>query len=156
MSCPWVISHMMTMSPNLISLFRRDLFYVLADVCLYSAVSRWVTWYVVASPLWHVVIGISCWLFSCFQRFLFWLENTMYCLVSWSNDPRGPGRRLEYKRRQHAPLPALPMPGAGCCAQYHTTVSPNLDTVCGGRFSWRPFWQTLERSRSAGPSMLVR
>jgi len=98
----------------------------------------------------------SCWLFLCFQKFLFWLENTMYCLGSWSNDPRGPGRRREYKRRQHAPLPALPMPGAGCCAQYHTTVSPNLDTVCEGGFSWRLFWQTLERSRSAGPSMLVR
>jgi len=26
----------------------------------------------------------------------------------------------------------------------------------GGGFSWRLFWQTLERSRSAGPSMLVR
>jgi len=47
-----------TMSPNLISLFHRDLFYrdVLGDVCFYSDVSRWVTCYVVASPLWHVVI----------------------------------------------------------------------------------------------------
>jgi len=27
-SCPWVISHMMTMSPNLISLSHNDLFYV--------------------------------------------------------------------------------------------------------------------------------
>ena len=35
-------------------------------------------------------------------------------------------------RRQHAPLPALPMPGAGCCRQYHTTVSQNLDTVRAG------------------------
>ena len=42
---------------------------------------------------------------------------------SWSIDPRGPGRRLAYKRRQHAPLPALPMPGAGCCEQYNTTAS---------------------------------
>ena len=46
MSCPWVISHMMTMSPNPISLFHRDLFYVFGDVCLYSAVSRWVSCYV--------------------------------------------------------------------------------------------------------------
>ena len=53
MSCPWVISHMMTMS----SLFHRDLFYVFGDVCFYSDVSHWVTCYVVASPLWHVVIG---------------------------------------------------------------------------------------------------
>jgi len=53
---------------------------------------------------------------------------------SWSIDPRGPGKRLAYKRRQHAPLPALPMPGAGCCEQYHTTVSQlkNLDTVRAG------------------------
>ena len=29
MSCAWVISHMITMSPNLISVFHRDLFYVL-------------------------------------------------------------------------------------------------------------------------------
>jgi len=36
--------------------FHRDLFYVLGDVCFYSAFSRWVTCYVVASPLWHVVI----------------------------------------------------------------------------------------------------
>ena len=57
MSCPWVISHMMTMSPNPSSLFHRDLFYVFGDVCLYSAVSRWVSSYVVASSLWHVVIG---------------------------------------------------------------------------------------------------
>jgi len=48
---------MMTMSPNPISLFHRDLFYVVGDVCLYSAVSRWITCYVVASPLCHVVIG---------------------------------------------------------------------------------------------------
>jgi len=27
-SCPWIISHMMTMSPNLISLCHSDLFYV--------------------------------------------------------------------------------------------------------------------------------
>jgi len=46
MSCPWVISHMMTMSPNPIFLFHRDLFYVFEDVCLYSAVSRWVSCYV--------------------------------------------------------------------------------------------------------------
>ena len=57
MSCPWVISHMMTMSPNPSSLFHRDLFYVFGDVFLYSAVSRWVSSYVVASSLWHVVIG---------------------------------------------------------------------------------------------------
>ena len=57
MSCAWVMSHMMTMSPNLISLFHRDLFYVLGDVCFYSVVSRWVTCYVVASPFWHDVIG---------------------------------------------------------------------------------------------------
>ena len=57
MSCPWVISFMMTMFPNLISLFHRDLFYVFGDVCLYSAVSRWVSSYVVASSLWHVEIG---------------------------------------------------------------------------------------------------
>ena len=56
MSCAWVISHMMTMSPNLISLFHRDLCYVLGNVCFYSDVSRWVTCYVVTSPLWHVVI----------------------------------------------------------------------------------------------------
>jgi len=41
----------LTMSPNLISLFHRDLLYVLGDVCFYSDVSRWVTCYVVASPL---------------------------------------------------------------------------------------------------------
>jgi len=29
---------MMTMSPNLISLFHSDLFYVLGDVCFYSAI----------------------------------------------------------------------------------------------------------------------
>ena len=80
MSCPWVISHMMTMSPNLISLFHRD-FYVVGDVCFYSAVSHWFTCYVVASPLWHVVIGReSCRLFFCSQKFLIWLEYTMYCL----------------------------------------------------------------------------
>ena len=32
MSCAWVISHMMTMSLNLISLFHMDLFYVHGDV----------------------------------------------------------------------------------------------------------------------------
>jgi len=40
-----------------------------------------------------------------------------------------------------APLPALPMPGAGCCEQYHTTVSQlenfqfsvNLKTFSGKR-----------------------
>ena len=57
MSYLWVISHMMNMCPNHISLFHRILFYVVGDVCFYSAVSRWVTCYVVASPLWHVVIG---------------------------------------------------------------------------------------------------
>jgi len=48
----------------------------------------------------------------------------------WSINPRGPGRRLAYKRRQHAPFPALPVPGARCCEQYHTvtTVSVNLKT----------------------------
>jgi len=48
---------------------------------------------------------------------------------SWSIDPRGPGRRPEYKRHQNAPLAALPMPGAECCAQYHTTISQNLHTI---------------------------
>ena len=83
MSCAWVISHMMTMSPNLISLFYRDLFYVLGDMCFNSDVSRLVTCYVVASPLWHVVIGTGVLLiqwFFCSQKFWFWLENTMYCL----------------------------------------------------------------------------
>jgi len=57
MSFAWVICHMLTMSPNLISLFHRDLFYVLGDVRFYLDVSCWATCYVVASPLWHVVIG---------------------------------------------------------------------------------------------------
>jgi len=58
MSCAWVMSHMMTMSPNLISLFHRDLFHVLGDVYFYSDVPRWVTCYVIASPLWHSWLGV--------------------------------------------------------------------------------------------------
>ena len=56
---------------------------------------------------------------------------------SWSINPQGPGRRLVYKQRQHAPLPAMPMPGAGRCEQYHTIVSQleNLDTVRAGEGS---------------------
>ena len=38
MSCLWVISHMMNMCPNLISLFHRILFYVVGDVCFYSTI----------------------------------------------------------------------------------------------------------------------
>ena len=214
------------------------------DVCFYSAVSRWVTCYVVAWPLWHVVIGSLVDYFFVFRNFyfdrkyhvlsryyietihnwrlwwlpssvvcgilfkninscsvmwsssmnpagtphfhvpcpacvLFWLSRsatatlfvnvfTLFAIVSiateepsvehaevfihtsctdnwlrthqpqiganhsWSIDPRGPGRRLEYKQRQHAPLPALPMPGAGCCAQNHNTVNQNFDAVCAG------------------------
>ena len=70
---------MMTMSPNLISLFHRDLFYVLGDVCCYSDVSRWVNCYVVASPCdmsWSGVLLII----LLFSEILFWSENTMNCL----------------------------------------------------------------------------
>jgi len=66
-----VISHMMNMCPNLISLFHRIFFYVDRDVGLYSAVSRWVTCFVVASPLWHVVIG-SLVAYSFFFNFFIW------------------------------------------------------------------------------------
>ena len=74
-----VISHMMNMCPNLISLFHRIFFYVVGDVCWYSAVSRWVACFLVASPLWHVVIGslVDC---SFFSIFLFGLENTLHRL----------------------------------------------------------------------------
>ena len=70
----------MNMCPNLISLFHRILFYVVGDVCLYSAVSRWVTCYVVASPLCHVVIGSLVDYSFFFNFFLFGLEITLYCL----------------------------------------------------------------------------
>jgi len=82
MSCAWVISHMMTMSPNLISLFpsHRALFYDLRGfVLLFRCLSlgyllcRRVTF--VTCRDWE-----SCWLFFYSQKFLFWLESTMYCL----------------------------------------------------------------------------
>ena len=75
MSCPWVISHMMTMSVNLIPPCHSDLF-----------------------------------------TFVNWPNHSL------SINSRGPGCHLENKQRQYAPLPALPMPGGGCCAQYQTTV----------------------------------
>ena len=59
------------MYPNLISLFHRIFFCVVGDVGLYSAVSRWVTCLVVASPLWHVVIG-SLVDYSFFFNFFIW------------------------------------------------------------------------------------
>ena len=60
-------------------------------------------------------------------------QTQIGAIHSWSIDPRGPGRRFAHKRRQHAPLPVLPMPGAGYCAQYHTAVSQNLDTERTGQ-----------------------
>ena len=130
MSCPWVISHMMTMSPNLISPFHRDLFYVVGDVCFYSAVSRWVTCYVVASPLWYVVIGslvdysfvlrnfdfdwkIPCTVYVLWWDYsqLWWLPSSVVCgilfkdinscSVIWSPSKNSAGRR-----HFHVPCPA--------------------------------------------------
>jgi len=72
---PWVISHMMTMSVNLIPPCHSDLF-----------------------------------------TFVNWPNHSL------SINSRGPGCHFENKQRQYAPLPALPMPGGGCCAQYQTTV----------------------------------
>ena len=79
-----VISHMMNMYPNLISLFHRFFFYVVGDVGLYSAVSRWVTCFVVASPLWHVVIG-SLVDYSFFSNFFYlvWKILCTVCVLWW-------------------------------------------------------------------------
>ena len=79
-----VISHMMNMCPNLISLFHRIFFYVVGDVYWYSAVSRWVTCFVVASPLWHVVIGslVDCSFFFNFF-YLVWKILCTGCVLWW-------------------------------------------------------------------------
>ena len=84
MSCLWVISHMMSMCPNLISLFHRILFYVVGDVCFYSVVYRWVTFYVVASPMWHVVIGSLVDYSFVFRIFyLVWKILCTVCVLWW-------------------------------------------------------------------------
>ena len=79
-----VISHIMHMCPNLISLFHRIFFYVVGDVGLYSAVSRWFTCFVVASPLRHVVIG-SLVDYSFFFNFfyLIWKILCTVCVLWW-------------------------------------------------------------------------
>ena len=48
--CPWVFSHMITMSPNLISLSHSDLFYLTGDMFWYSVVFCWVILFHVVSP----------------------------------------------------------------------------------------------------------
>jgi len=84
MSCLWVISHIMNLCPNLISLFHRILFYVVEDVCFYSTVSRWVLSYVVGSPLWHVVIGSLVDYSFVFRIFYFvWKILGTVCVLRW-------------------------------------------------------------------------
>ena len=129
----------------------------------------------------------SWWWFFCSHSFLFWLENTMYCLCImmrlFTNDGCGDYHQVRcvaffsktsilvvsFGLHQWIKLVDLIL-FPRCTTSFHSDGLVNWLYECDfwisirsgrhfissqGGFSWSLFWQTVQRSRSAGPSMLV-